>query len=192
LTSGKTSLIARRGRSLTSGRKFNADELQLMLLWFLNESPAHGYELIKRFDALSQGYYSPSAGVLYPALAQLEARDLALVESSGKRKNFRISPAGRNQLRQHADDAQRLLAFLKHAAKKMQWKELISESEAAATQATGWLPEFIQARKALQDALLPHSDSGHAEQRRIAGILQRAAQEIRQTTDNHSNSFKEY
>lgn len=172
--------VRQRGSRLTSGRKFNAEELQLMLLSFLSEAPAHGYELIKRFNDMSHGYYSPSPGVLYPALGQLEALGLAQVELSGKRKNYQITPAGHDYLQAQAEHAQPLLAVLKHAAKKMLWISQAGESEAAAADATGWLPEFVQARKAFQTALLAQSESDHAGQRRIIAILQRATHELLQ------------
>ena len=172
--------VRRRGSHLTRGRKFNADELQLKLLWFLRDSPAHGYELARRFNDLSRGYYNPSPGVLYPALGQLETLGLAQVELSGKRKNYRITAAGLAYLQQHAERAQTLIDILKHAAKKMLWMSQASESEAAAAAATGWLPEFIQARKTLQAALLARGEADHNEQRRIIAILQRAASDIRQ------------
>jgi len=178
LNSYETDTVRQRARHLTRGRKFNADELQLMLLWLLRDSAAHGYELIKRFRDLSGGYYSPSPGVLYPALGQLEALEFARVEPSGNRKNYRITPAGQRHLESHAEQAQPLIALLKHAAKKMLWMSQASESEAAAAEATGWLPEFVQARKAFQAALLADSDPDHAEQRRIIAILQHATQDI--------------
>ncbi|WP_228129200.1 PadR family transcriptional regulator [Pusillimonas sp. T7-7] len=172
----------RRGDRLTSGRKFNTEELQLMLLCLLNGVPAHGYELIKRLDDISHGYYSPSPGVLYPALGQLESLGFAQVELSGKRKTYQITPAGQDHLQTHAERAQRLHAILQHAAKKMLWMKQAEESEADAAQATGWLPEFVDARKSLKAALLMQSQAGHAEQRRIVAILQRATQKILQAS----------
>lgn len=171
-------VVRRRTERLTEGRKFSAEELQLMALGFLRDAPAHGYELTRRFSDLSGGYYSPSPGVLYPALAKLEGLALAQVEASGKRKNYLITPAGRAHLRLHADRTRTLFAILRHAARKMAWMNQAGASEAAATAATGWLPEFVEARKALQAALLARDDADHDEQRRIIAILQRAARSI--------------
>src|SRR5690606_32018914 len=171
-----TDAVHQRGSRLTSGRKFNAEELQLMLLWYLRDAPAHGYELTKRFNDMSHGYYAPSPGVLYPALGQLQARGFAHVELNGKRKNYQITPAGCEHVQLQAAHAQSLLAILKHAAKKMLWMRQAEESEAAAADATGWLPEFVQARKAFQAALVAQSESDHAEQRRVIAILQHATQ----------------
>lgn len=172
------SSIARRGNKLTSGRKFSSDELRLMVLCFLRESPAHGYDLIKRFDELSHRYYSPSPGVLYPALSQLEQAGLARVELSGKRKNYHLTDAGAAHLHQHNEQARTLMAVLKHAAKKMMWMAQATDNEQGAMAATGWLPEYVEARKALQTALLASSDASHDEQRRISQILLQAANAI--------------
>src|SRR5690554_4770510 len=173
-----------RGDQLMRGRKFNAGELQLMLLWLLRDGPAHGYELARRLGELSRGYYSPSPGVMYPALAQLEAQSFAQVERDGRRKNYRITPAGLEHARLHAGRAEQLLAILKHAAKKMLWMRQIGEGEAAASEATGWLPEYVRAGDALRTALMMQDDADHAEQRRIIAILQRAAADILQGAED--------
>ena len=173
-----------RGNPLTRGRKFNAEELQLTLLWLLRDTPAHGYQLINSLNELSHGYYSPSPGVLYPALAQLDAQALAKVELHGKRKNYRITPAGLDYLQMQRERVELLIATLRHAAKRMQWLTLAGESEAEASAATGWLPEFIQARKAFRAALLTSGDADHAGQRRIIEILQRAAADILSVSGN--------
>jgi len=173
-----TETAQQRGSRLVSGRKFNADELQLMLLWLLRDGPAYGYQFIQRFGELSGGYYQPSPGVLYPALKQLEMRGHTQSEHSGKRKIYRLTETGRRHSESHDEQSRMLLAILKHAAKKMLWMSQSRISVAAAAKATGWLPEFIQARKDLQAALLAESDPDHAEQRRIIAILRRAVKEI--------------
>lgn len=181
MNSSGAGMVRRRGDRLTSGRKFNAQELQLMLLYLLSTAPAHGYELAKRLSDMSHGYYSPSAGVLYPALGQLEPLGFAQVELKGKRKNYQITPAGREYVQSSTEGVQHLLAILQHAGKKMLWISQNEESEAAAAEATGWLPEFVQARKSFKAALLMQSQAGHDEQRRIIAVLQRARLEILQT-----------
>ncbi|MFA7664930.1 MAG: PadR family transcriptional regulator [Burkholderiaceae bacterium] len=180
LEPGGSGAARMHGGQWMRGRKFNADELQAMLLWFMREAPAHGYELAKRFGELSHGYYTPSPGALYPALSQLEARGLARFELAGKRKIHRITAAGFEHLQADAERIELLFATLRHAAKKMLWLSHVNESEAAASDATGWLPEFVRARQALRRALASRGEPGHAEQRRLAAILQRAARDIRQ------------
>lgn len=183
--------IRRRSSDLISGRKFNADELELMLLWFLGDTPAHGYELIKRFDTLSEGYYSPSPGVLYPALGRLETQGYLHVEQAGRRKDYRLTHIGQAYSDANAHRTQQLFAILKHAAKKMVWMNHAADNVLAATDATGWLPEFVQTRKALQAALLKQSDAGHDDQRRVIAILQQAIAEILNITPDTSAPLNE-
>ncbi|MBS7349187.1 MAG: helix-turn-helix transcriptional regulator [Comamonas sp.] len=111
-------------------------------------SGGKGYALAKRFADISGDYYRPSPGVLYPALAQLEDWGLVKVQPIGKRKVYHLEQAGLKKLEENAEHVQFLIAALKHAAKKMQWMSQLPGGEAAASKATGWLPEFIQARKA--------------------------------------------
>lgn len=180
LNNDKADQARQRGNDLTSGRKFTADELQLMLLQFLADAPAHGYELIKRFNDVSGGYYSPSPGMLYPALAELEAQGYTRAERKGRRKSYHLTPSGHAFSKANAQRSQYLLATLSHAAKKMLWMRHVSDSMVTAADATGWLPEFVQTRKALQAALLTQSDASHDDQRRIIAILQRAITDILQ------------
>lgn len=180
----------RRNTELISGRKFNADELELMLLWFISSTPAHGYELIQRFDRLSEGYYSPSPGVLYPALGRLEALGYLHAKPAGRRKIYNLTHAGQNYVDTHAERTGQLLAILKHAAKKMVWMKYASDNVPAAAEATGWLPEFIQTRKALKAALLRQSDASHEQQQRVIAILQQTIAEILKTTSSSPTDLK--
>lgn len=177
------------GEGFTRGRKFGADELQLMLLALLEEQPRHGYELIKALEARSNGFYSPSPGVIYPALTYLEELDYATVEAHGNRKRYHLAEAGRAHLDAHREQAELLFAALSHAARKMAWMKQAwggadgpdgAKHDADAEAASGWLKELVEARHALKRALLRRTDADHAEQRRIAAILLRAAAEIEQ------------
>src|SRR5579871_6237691 len=63
------------------GRKLSSADLQLLLLALLAEKPSHGYELIKALEERTTGYYSPSPGMVYPALTYLEEIGHASVEA---------------------------------------------------------------------------------------------------------------
>lgn len=167
-----------RHAELTSGRKFTADELQLMLLQLLADTPAHGYELIKRLKTISEDYYRPSPGVLYPALATLESLGFAEVESKGRRKKYHLTASGEMHLQQHTTDANELFVMLRHVAKKMRWVKYANNNPVLATEATGWSPDYVAARDALRSALLAVDDSCTEEQQRITKILQRTTQDI--------------
>lgn len=168
------------GGRITRGRKFGADDLQLMLLVLLEEQPRHGYELIKELENRSNGFYSPSPGMVYPALTYLEELDYATVEANGNRKRYHLAEAGRRYLDTNRDRAQQMFSGLEHMARKMAWMKKIwgSDTSADAQDESGWLPEFVEARRTLRMALMRRHDATPDEQRRIADILQRASAEI--------------
>jgi DNA-binding PadR family transcriptional regulator len=170
--------VLSRGSQLTRGRKFDAAELQLLLLWLLQKEPGHGYALAQRLGELSHGYYAPSPGALYPALAQLEAQSLAQVQAVGRRRTYRIAPAGAARLEQRVGQAEALLAILRHAGRRMLWMRQAGQDETAAAAATGWLPEYVEARRALRAALLAHDEADHGDQRRVISILRRTVEEL--------------
>ncbi|MGX6999818.1 PadR family transcriptional regulator [Caballeronia sp. KNU42] len=166
------------------GRKFTSDDLQLLLLAFLAEAPRHGYELIKALEVRSNGFYSPSPGMVYPALTYLEELGYATVEVEGNRKRYALAESGRNYLATNRERVDLMLAKLSHFARKMDSVrrafagESADENAEANGDSNAWLPEFIQARRALKHALLMRTDAPAAEQRRIAAILARATAEI--------------
>ncbi|HTK01475.1 MAG TPA: PadR family transcriptional regulator [Bordetella sp.] len=171
-------------RGWIRGRKFGSDELQLMLLGILEQNPSHGYELIKALGAMSSGFYTPSPGMIYPALTYLEEIGYATVELEGSKKRYHLSDAGRVHLEANRDQLGMLFGKLKHIARKMEWMrrawtgQPMEAGPDGEDVATGWVPEFVQGRLALKQALLRREDATPEEQRRIAAILMRAAQEI--------------
>jgi DNA-binding PadR family transcriptional regulator len=160
------------------GRKFGSDDLQLMLLDLLAEAPRHGYELIKALEQRSGGVYTPSPGMVYPALTYLEELGYATVETEGNRKRYSLSGEGRAYLEQNRERLDLVNARLNLFAKKMEMVRRALSGESADEHGSPWLAELIEARRAVKRALVHHADTSEAEQRRIAAILRRAAQEI--------------
>jgi DNA-binding PadR family transcriptional regulator len=77
---------------------FGHGRLRLYLLKLLDESPRHGYDVIRELEDRFMGLYSPSAGTVYPRLARLEAEGLVTHQVSEGRKVYRITDAGRAEL----------------------------------------------------------------------------------------------
>ncbi|WP_155056893.1 PadR family transcriptional regulator [Streptomyces blattellae] len=77
---------------------FAHGRLRLYLLKLLDESPRHGYEVIRLLEDRFQGLYAPSAGTVYPRLAKLEAEGLVTHTTEGGRKVYAITDAGRAEL----------------------------------------------------------------------------------------------
>lgn len=165
------------GDGFGRGRKFTSEDLQLMLLVLLAERPSHGYELIKALDARSNGFYSPSPGMVYPALTYLEELGYVSVTLEGNRKRYELSEEGRAHLQANRERADLILAKLTHFGRKMEVMRRALAGEDPA-EGTGWVRELIEARRALKRALLRRTDVSPDEQRRIAAILARATREI--------------
>ncbi|MFD7735421.1 helix-turn-helix transcriptional regulator [Kitasatospora phosalacinea] len=77
---------------------FGHGRLRLYLLKLLDESPRHGYEVIRLLEERFHGLYAPSAGTVYPRLAKLEAEGLVSHTTEGGRKVYRLTDAGRDEL----------------------------------------------------------------------------------------------
>ncbi|MEY9945897.1 PadR family transcriptional regulator [Kitasatospora sp. GAS1066B] len=83
---------------------FAHGRLRLYLLKLLDESPRHGYEVIRLLEGRFHGLYAPSAGTVYPRLAKLEQEGLVEHSTEGGRKVYRITEAGRQELTDRQDD----------------------------------------------------------------------------------------
>ncbi|MFM0509044.1 PadR family transcriptional regulator [Paraburkholderia sp. RL17-373-BIF-A] len=178
------------GDGFPRGRKFSSDDLQLLLLSMIGTQPSHGYELIKALETRSNGFYSPSPGMVYPALTYLEELGYVTVQLEGNRKRYELSETGREYLAANRDRVELMLAKLSHIARKMDSvRRAFAGEEPADISEGGWLPELNEARRALKHALLRRDNAPAAQQRRIAEILMRAAKEIESEVkpDNSEN-----
>jgi len=172
------------GGGFRTGRKFDAADLQLIILALLSEQPRHGYELIKILEERSGGFYVPSPGVIYPALTYLEETALAEVEVSGTKKLYRITEAGQARVDENRALIEVTLAKLGHIGEKMAHVRRMFGSEdgggeerddSAFDRDVG---EVRAARQLLRSALRMKYPWTKAEGIRIAAILEQAAADI--------------
>lgn len=88
-----------------------ASEMRLLILHFLAQGPAHGYELIKAIEDLSKGEYTPSPGIIYPNLTLLEETGcIRVLDEGDKRKAYVIDRQGHILLQ----ESQAVLTILIH------------------------------------------------------------------------------
>lgn len=165
------------------GRKLSSDDLQLLLLALIAEQPSHGYELIKALEVRSNGFYVPSPGMMYPALACMEDLGHVTIQLEGNRKRYALSDEGRTHLEANRERIDLMFAKLQQAAQKMELMRNALEGAQGGEHGPrggreGWTPEFAAARHALRHALHAHDGASVEEQARITAILQRAAAEI--------------
>jgi DNA-binding PadR family transcriptional regulator len=165
------------GKAFTAGRRLASGELQLVLLALLSERSRHGYELIKALEERSGGFYSPSPGMVYPALTWLEEMGYASVTAEGARKLYSITDSGRSYLAQNQEAAHAMLRQLEYIGRRMgRVREIFGgpeEEDEPAGEALG------AARRDLRDALREKRGASSTEKERIAQILRDAATRIR-------------
>ncbi|MGN6090370.1 MAG: PadR family transcriptional regulator [Actinomycetales bacterium] len=89
---------------------FAHGRLRLYLLRLLDESPRHGYDLMRALEERFLGTYVPSAGTIYPRLSRLEDEGLVTHTDSEGRKVYAITEAGRRELQSRAGDLEDLEA----------------------------------------------------------------------------------
>jgi DNA-binding PadR family transcriptional regulator len=95
------------------GRMFAGGELRLVLLKLIADETRHGYELIKAIEEMTGGRYAPSPGVVYPTLSLLlDEGAVEEVADDSPRKAFAATEAGRAELADRAEEAERLLERL--------------------------------------------------------------------------------
>jgi DNA-binding PadR family transcriptional regulator len=89
---------------------FSHGRLRLYLLKLLEESPRHGYDVIRLLEDRFMGLYAPSPGTIYPRLQRLEAEGLVTQSQEGGRKVYRITDAGRRELAARREELEDLEA----------------------------------------------------------------------------------
>lgn len=87
-------------------RFFGRGDVKYALLELLRERPMHGYEMIKALEEKSGGFYTPSAGTIYPTLQLLEDRGLVTVSEAESKKVYSITDAGRTFLAEQQKNAE--------------------------------------------------------------------------------------
>ena len=83
-----------RRRGGGPGRLFQSGDLRFVILHLIQESPRHGYEIIKSIQDKLGGSYAPSPGIIYPMLTMLEEMGQTTVTTEGTRKLYSITPEG--------------------------------------------------------------------------------------------------
>ena len=174
-----------RGGGFRFGRMLRDGELRLVALALLEEAPRHGYDIIKALEERSNGFYSPSPGVVYPTLTYLEEAGYATAASEGNKKVYSISDAGKVYLGENRETVQAALEELARLGAKMskarewfEWTEMQGEEgddpEVTAT-SRGVLD---RSRRRLRALILAAIEGTEADQKRVAEILDKAADEI--------------
>ncbi|BBB00017.1 putative PadR-like family transcriptional regulator [Actinacidiphila reveromycinica] len=98
---------------------FAHGRLRLYLLKLLDESPRHGYEVIRLLEERFHGLYAPSAGTVYPRLAKLEQEGLVTHSTEGGRKVYALTADGRAELASRAEEIAGLEAEIRESVSSL-------------------------------------------------------------------------
>ncbi len=109
----------RTGRGPRRRQMFESGEMKYVILRLLKEKPRHGYEIIKALEEKLGGWYTPSAGTVYPTLQLLEDQGLVrIVEAEGK-KVYHVTPEGERFLEEHRDTLDEILDRVRAAVRSV-------------------------------------------------------------------------
>ncbi|MBU6452623.1 MAG: PadR family transcriptional regulator [Cyanobacteria bacterium REEB67] len=177
------------GPNFGAGRKLNAENLQLLILSLLEQKPRHGYQLIKELEERSGGFYTPSPGVIYPALTYLSDIGFASVETSGSKKLYNITEEGRQHLEANRQMVEVMLGEMAYIGNKMERMQNFFANEegreggesGAGVEESMFIrgsAEFRDAMSSLRAAIRQNHHCSPKEAQRIAAIISKATAEI--------------
>ena len=84
-------------------RRFGRGDLKYVILDLLQQGPRHGYDIIRALEERFHGFYSPSAGSVYPTLQLLEDQGYVTSSQQDGKRVYTITDAGRAFLKERAD-----------------------------------------------------------------------------------------
>jgi DNA-binding PadR family transcriptional regulator len=148
------------------GRLFDSGDLRLVILSYIAEKPSHGYEIMKGIGEQMGGVYTPSAGVIYPTLNQLEDEGFATVTSEGGKKEYTITDTGRAELESQKARIDQLLGRIRQMGENY---------------GSGRTPQIMRALHNCKLALKLKFGQGNLTSdqiKKVAEILDTAAKEI--------------
>lgn len=113
--------------------RFGRGDLKYVILDLLKDKPSHGYEIIRALEERSHGFYSPSAGSVYPTLQLLE--DMGYVSSAEQdgKKVYTITDEGRRFLTERQENIDRIKAHMRDfwtPENRAEMREIIGEVRA--------------------------------------------------------------
>jgi DNA-binding PadR family transcriptional regulator len=94
-------------------RWFEKGDLKYVILDLLKDKPSHGYEIIRALEERFSGFYTPSAGSVYPTLQLLE--DMGYISSSERdgKKIYTITDEGKQFLKEREEIINRIKGQMK-------------------------------------------------------------------------------
>ena len=168
----KTSMTSPEPRRSPTPRPLGRGDLRLLLLSLIGEQPRHGYELIQQISEMFVRVYTPSAGSVYPLLADFEKQRWVSAEEDGGRKRYHITSLGQSQLKLRAEDVETARMRARHNSRVIARESLPAPLRDAMHQFTHSL-------------MLRKGDWQDADVARIAGLIAEATALVQQQSQEN-------
>jgi len=94
-------------------RLFNKGDLKYVILDLIKDKPRYGYEIIRSLEERSHGFYTPSAGAVYPTLQMLEEMGYVTASERDGRKVYTITEAGLDFITEQRDFTDEIKGHIK-------------------------------------------------------------------------------
>ena len=165
------------GDMVRAGRMLAQGDLRLIALALIAEQPRHGYELIKVLEDKTDGWYSPSPGIVYPTLTYLEEAGYVTAQAEGAKKLYTITDEGRAHLDQNRDFVDAVLERLGTIGEKV---ARMRRRFGADDDDRRGLPPLVRAAiENLREVAAKRLESDDEAEAKVVEVLARAAAELK-------------
>src|SRR5215475_3316211 len=167
------------GDMVRAGRMLATGDVRLIALALIAEQPRHGYEIIKVLEDKTEGWYSPSPGMVYPTLTYLEEAGYVTAQTEGAKKLYTITDEGRAHLdenRDFVDAVLERLAFIGERVARMRRRFGGDEDDRRR------MPPLVRAAiENLREVAAKRLDDDDEAEAKVVEVLARAAAELKKT-----------
>ncbi len=94
-------------------RLFHKGDLKYVILDLIKDKPRYGYEIIRSLEERSHGFYTPSAGAVYPTLQMLEDMGYVTATERDGKKIYTITEEGQGFLTERKDFTDEIKGHIK-------------------------------------------------------------------------------
>ncbi len=167
------------GDMIRAGRMLAQGDLRLIALALIAEQPRHGYEIIKVLEDKTEGWYSPSPGIVYPTLTYLEEAGYVTAQTEGAKKLYTITEEGRGHLAANRDFVDAVLERLAAVGRKIaRMRRRFGEDDDGRRDPR--VPPLVKAAfDNLREVATKRLDGDPEAEAKIVEILARAAADVR-------------
>jgi len=167
------------GDMVRAGRMLATGDVRLIALALIAEQPRHGYEIIKVLEDKTEGWYSPSPGMVYPTLTYLEEAGYVTAQTEGAKKLYTITDEGRAYLDQNRDFVDAVLDRLGRVGEKIVRMRRRFGTDERESERNG-LPQLVRAAlENLREVAAKRLEQDAEEEAKVVDVLARAAQELK-------------